>query len=74
MPFEIFVQVGLKVKVTLEGQMIKGSKLSLSVQCLLYLCMDVKIIWHSCSFETIVQVILSRSHFKVKHSNGHWLV
>ena len=39
----------LKVKVTLEGQMIKCHKLSLSGLQLLHLCVDLKIILHMCS-------------------------
>ena len=63
MPFETLVWGRLKVKVTLEGQTNKWSKLSLSESFLLHLCMDFKIPWHNCSpsevevpFEIFVQV------------------
>ena len=53
----------LKVKVTLEGQIMKCSKLRLSNSLLLHLCMDFKIPWHNCSpsgvevpFEIFIQV------------------
>ena len=62
-PFEIFVQVRLTVKVTLEDQAIKWCKLGLSESLLLHLHIDFKISWlnHSLSgeevsFETFVQV------------------
>ena len=57
----------LKVKVTLEGQIINGRKLSLSRQELLHLCMDLKIIWHSSLFEIVILVSRrSKSHWKVR--------
>ena len=46
--FETFLG-GLKVKVTLEGQMIKWSEIKLVQAILRHLCMDFKLIWHSCS-------------------------
>ena len=47
----------LKVNVTLEGQIIKWSYIEFGrANLLLHLCMDFKIMWHSCSFETIVPV------------------
>ena len=51
MPFETFFLATLKVKVTLEGQMIKW----VIRPELVRLCMDFKIIWHSCLSETFVR-------------------
>ena len=47
----------LKVEVTLEGQMIKWSSVKLVRAITLHLCIDFKMIWHRCSFETFVQVL-----------------
>ena len=62
----------LKIKVTLEDQTVKWSKLSHSGPLLLHLCMDFKIPWHNCSpsgvevpFEIFVQVgWMSRYHLR----------